>query len=62
MMYRGWEIRCESNRSQEVWIARQAGVQMNTNTEEGIKKMVDDKIWIRKQAEARTGGPDFRNH
>ena len=44
MQYRGWEIGSFTEHGKPHFYAAQCGVTMNTNTLEGIKRMIDYKI------------------
>ena len=49
--YRGWLITFYTFHGRPIWTASQNGVSMNTNTEKGVKEMVDAKIysWLHRE-------------
>lgn len=49
MNYRGWTISEFTENGKPHFYAAQAGVTMNTNTLEGIKRMIDRKIYERRE-------------
>jgi len=52
--YRGWSLNWDSRR--EVWVASQAGVEMNTTHQEVLKRMIDHKIAERVNRNRGPGG------